>query len=83
MSLAVTTATTPGTFIASLVSMPLTFAWPYGLRTTVRWSMPGKEMSSTYCEAPVIRRGSSRRLTGWPIILGVLIGLAIEESSHG
>src|SRR5829696_6617855 len=28
-----------------------------------------------------MRRGSSRRLMGWPIILGVLIGLAIGGSS--
>src|SRR6266536_5058329 len=50
--------------------MPLTLACAYGLMTNPMWSMPGSWISSTYCEDPVIRRGSSRRLTGWPISFG-------------
>jgi len=40
----------PGTLSAAAVSMPLTFACPYGLLTKMRWSIPGSWISSTYCE---------------------------------
>jgi hypothetical protein len=45
-SLPVMTATTPGAFKASDVSMLLIVAWAYGLRTMSMYSMPGSLTSS-------------------------------------
>jgi hypothetical protein len=59
----VTTATTPGSARAAAASMPRIFAWAWGLRTKATCKRPGSAMSATYCDVPVIRRGSSLRLT--------------------
>ena len=45
-SLPVTTATTPGSAFARLVSMRLIRAWAYGLRRTAAWSIPDSWTSS-------------------------------------
>src|SRR3954463_6582339 len=66
-SLPVTTATTPGTFSASELSMFRIFACAYGLRTMSMNSMPGNLTSSMYLPMPRRNRGSSLRLTLWPM----------------
>jgi hypothetical protein len=43
----VITASTPGTLSAAAVSIFLSLAWAYGLRTMSMWSMPGSVTSST------------------------------------
>src|ERR1700755_2662173 len=63
----VITAATPGTFKASLASMPVIFAWAYGLRTMSSHSWPGRLTSSMYSPLPRMNRGSSLRLTEWPM----------------
>src|SRR5215208_5195883 len=44
---------------------------------TCMYVMPGRWRSSTYVDDPVISRGSSRRLMGWPSIFGVRWAIAI------
>src|SRR5438105_3591797 len=61
------TASTPGTLSASDASMLVMRAWAYGLRTMAMNSMPGNFTSSTYLPNPRIKRGSSLRLTLWPM----------------
>src|SRR6187399_3251296 len=61
------TARTPGILSASLASMPLIVAWAYGLRTMSSQSWPGRLKSSMYSPAPRMKRGSSLRLTEWPM----------------
>src|SRR5262245_46383692 len=63
----VITAATPGTLSASVVSMPTIFAWAYGLRTMSSQSWPGRLTSSMYSPLPRMKRGSSLRLTEWPM----------------
>src|SRR6187399_375430 len=73
------TARTPGILSASEVSMPLIVAWAYGLRTMSSHSWPGRLTSSMYSPAPRMKRGSSLRLTEWPMppISGVVRGSVI------
>src|SRR4051812_21610505 len=66
-SLPVITARTPGILSASDASMPLIVAWAYGLRTMSSQSWPGRFTSSMYSPAPRMKRGSSLRLTEWPM----------------
>ena len=61
------TASTPGILSASVASMPLIVAWAYGLRTMSSQSWPGRLTSSMYSPWPRIMRGSSLRLTEWPM----------------
>ena len=61
------TAGTPGIFSASVASMDLIFAWAYGLRTMSSHSWPGRLTSSMYSPRPRMMRGSSLRLTEWPM----------------
>ncbi len=61
------TASTPGIFSASVASMPLIVAWAYGLRTMSSQSWPGRLTSSMYSPWPRMNRGSSLRLTEWPM----------------
>src|SRR6187455_2255489 len=61
------TARTPGILSASEVSIPLIVAWAYGLRTMSSHSWPGRLTSSMYSPAPRMKRGSSLRLTEWPM----------------
>src|SRR3990172_6787700 len=63
----VTTARTPGIFNASDASMPRILAWAYGLRTMSIQSWPGRLRSSMYSPLPRMKRGSSLRLTEWPM----------------
>src|SRR3954454_23937647 len=63
----VMTASTPGILSASVASMPLIVAWAYGLRTMSSQSWPGRFTSSMYSPAPRMKRGSSLRLTEWPM----------------
>src|SRR2546426_6117760 len=81
------TAATPGTLSASLASIPLIVAWAYGLRTMSSQSMPGRTRSSMYSPAPRMNRGSSLRLTEWPIppTSGVVVVMtsAISCLRHG
>ena len=63
----VITARTPGTLRASVASMLVIVAWAYGLRTMSSQSMPGRTTSSMYWPAPRMNRGSSLRLTEWPM----------------
>ena len=63
----VMTARTPGILSASEASMHLILAWAYGLRTMSSHSMPGSTTSSMYSPAPRMNRGSSLRLTEWPM----------------
>ena len=63
----VMTAATPGTLRASLLSMPLIVAWAYGERTMSSHSWPGRLTSSMYSPLPRMNRGSSLRLTEWPM----------------
>src|SRR4051794_40840623 len=74
----VMTARTPGILSASVASMPLIVAWAYGLRTMSSHSWPGRFTSSMYSPWPRIIRGSSLRLTEWPMppISGVVRGAA-------
>ena len=62
-----TTAATPGTLSASDASMPLIVAWAYGRRTMSSQSWPGRLTSSMYSPSPRMKRGSSLRLTEWPM----------------
>ena len=66
-SLPVMTASTPGILSASLASMLLIVAWAYGLRTMSSQSWPGRLTSSMYSPWPRMKRGSSLRLTEWPM----------------
>src|SRR6476659_2126854 len=66
-SLPVTTAATPGIFSASLASIDLIVACAYGLRTMSSQSCPGRLTSSMYSPLPRMKRGSSLRLTEWPM----------------
>src|SRR6476469_9098718 len=61
------TARTPGILSASLASMPLIVACAYGLRTMSSQSWPGRLTSSMYSPSPRMKRGSSLRLTEWPM----------------
>ena len=63
----VMTASTPGILSASVASMPLIVACAYGLRTMSSHSWPGRFTSSMYSPWPRIIRGSSLRLTEWPM----------------
>src|SRR4051794_15188700 len=63
----VITASTPGILRASVASMPLIVACAYGLRTMSSQSWPGRLTSSMYSPRPRMKRGSSLRLTEWPI----------------
>src|SRR3954447_20509995 len=60
-------ARTPGTLSASAESIALIVAWAYGLRTMSSQSWPGRFTSSMYSPAPRMKRGSSLRLTEWPM----------------
>src|SRR5581483_10653018 len=66
-SLPVYTPSTPGAAAAALVSMPRMRACAYGERSTATCASPVSRTSSRKRAAPVIRRGSSTRLTGAPI----------------
>src|SRR6478672_6385194 len=66
-SLPVTTAATPGILSASLASIDLIVACAYGLRTMSSQSWPGRLTSSMYSPSPRMKRGSSLRLTEWPM----------------
>src|SRR6476619_2999582 len=66
-SLPVTTAATPGILSASLASIDLIVACAYGLRTMSSQSWPGRLTSSMYSPLPRMKRGSSLRLTEWPM----------------
>ena len=70
-SFPVKTATTPGAAAAFVVSMLLIRACAYGERAIDTWVIPGSLRSSRYLAAPVIRLGSSTRLTGSPTSLVV------------
>ena len=63
----VITARTPGILRASVASIPLIVAWAYGLRTMSSHSWPGRLTSSMYSPWPRMKRGSSLRLTEWPM----------------
>ena len=63
----VMTARTPGILSASVASMPLIVACAYGLRTMSSQSWPGRLTSSMYSPWPRMKRGSSLRLTEWPM----------------
>src|SRR3954452_22743088 len=63
----VMTARTPGILSASVASMLLMVAWAYGLRTMSSQSWPGRLTSSMYWPWPRMNRGSSLRLTEWPM----------------
>ena len=67
MSSPVTTATTPGSAAAAVVSMPLIVACAYGLRRSARWSIFGSFTSSMYVPLPWMNRSSSLRLTLCPM----------------
>ncbi len=72
MSPAVSTAITPGSASASLVSMPVMRAWATGLRTKVSRAAAfssGVRRSSTYTPPAVSSRGSSVRITRVPMML--------------
>src|SRR4029078_20650 len=47
--------------------MDLIVAWAYGLRTMSSQSCPGRLTSSMYSPLPRMKRGSSLRLTEWPM----------------
>ena len=57
----------PGPSAPRELSIDLIFAWAYGLRTMSSQSMPGRTRSSMYSPAPRMNRGSSLRLTEWPM----------------
>ena len=76
----VTTATTPGRLRARPPSMPRMRAWACGLRTNATCCRPGSAMSATYCDVPVISRGSSLRLTWAPRSLAAM---AMSSSPPG
>ena len=58
MSAAVSTARTPGSALALLVSMRMILAWACGLRRSFACSMPRGLMSATYWTWPVTFSGS-------------------------
>src|SRR5687767_4847154 len=74
----VKTPITPGIDAAWLASIDLILAWAYGERSRAAWANPGSLTSSKYAPAPVIRRGSSRRLSGCPTIF---VGAAATAST--
>jgi hypothetical protein len=81
----VTTATTPGSFNASVASMDRIFACGRGLRRIAACSRPWSFRSAMYPPRPTSRRGSSTRLRSEPITLyfvlcAVLLSTAI---AHG
>ncbi len=63
------TATTLGAALASVVSMFVMFACAKGLRTIAMCSMPGSTMLSVHLVRPVISRSSSLRRRALPISL--------------
>src|SRR6186713_2189104 len=77
-SLPVTTAATPGILSASVASIDLIRAWAYGDLTMSSHSWPGRLTSSMYSPWPRMNRGSSLRLTEWPMppISGLVRGSA-------
>ena len=62
----VKTASTPGDFSASPVSMEITRAWANGLRTKTAWAVPSIRWLSTKVLSPRTRSGSSTRGTMFP-----------------
>ena len=69
-SVAVSTATTPGTAHAADTSTSRMRAWAWGLRTKARCSIPGRATAETNRSAPVRNRGSSTRSMLWPVKRG-------------
>ena len=77
MSIPVSTARTPAIDSAARVSILRIFAWAWGLRTTAICAAPSRWMSATYLPCPVIKAGSSRRLTRAPINCGIALRIFI------
>ena len=69
MSLAVTTAFTPGSFSAFEVSIDLMRACGCGLRNTLPQIMPGMVVSAANWARPVTLSMPSGRMVRWPIHL--------------
>src|SRR5919106_1287641 len=67
---------TPGICSASVLSMPVMFAWATGERTTARWSRPVRLMLSVQRVRPVTSRASSFRARERPSSPGV-VGSAV------
>ena len=63
-----------------MASIDLIFAWAYGLRTMSSQSWPGRLTSSMYSPWPRMNRGSSLRLTEWPMppISGLVRGSVLS-----
>ncbi len=68
----VSTATTPGIFLAALASRLLILARACGERTNTARVSPGRTTSSVYCPLPVIKRKSSLRRTAAPIPVALM-----------
>src|SRR3954453_7192085 len=75
MSAPVNTAMTPGRVFAADVSIDLIRAWAYGLRRMAMWAIPVSLMSSRKRPLPVMKRGSSVRLTEVPRTSAVIVRL--------
>src|SRR3954453_7529480 len=75
MSAPVNTAMTPGRVFATDVSIDLIRAWAYGLRRMAMWAIPVSLMSSRKRPRPVMKRGSSVRLTEVPRTSAVIVRL--------
>src|SRR5215510_16554321 len=65
------TAFTPGNASAAEASMDLIRACACGLRNTLAWSMPGREMSAPYLARPVTLSTPSCRIGRVPITLNL------------
>ncbi len=83
MSLAVSTARTPGSALAALVSIETILAWACGLRSSLACSRPLGWMSATYCTRPVTFSGPSGRgiERPTPLTSRVVFIVLIERSS--
>src|SRR5215210_7043319 len=75
MSAPVKTAITPGRAFAADVSIDVMWAWAYGLRRIAICVIPVSLMSSRKRPLPVMKRGSSVRLTGAPRTSAVIVRL--------
>jgi hypothetical protein len=63
----VRTPSTPGAFIASSIEILLIRACAWGERTIAAYAWPSSCRSSVKRPAPVRKRASSLRASGWPI----------------
>ncbi len=83
MSLAVSTARTPGRAFAALTSIEMILACACGLRSSLAWSRPLGWMSATYCTRPVTFSGPSGRgiETPTPLTSRVVFIVLIGRSS--